>query len=71
MKRGDYAGVADQIPDEMVETFVACGTPNEVRRKIEPMWEVADSLCPVPPAYTLGADKLLAYTGAIASTFYG
>ena len=71
IKRGDYLGVANLVPDEMVETFVACGTPDEVRRKIEPMWEVADSLCPVPPVYGLSAEKLIAYTGAIASTFYG
>ncbi len=71
VRRGDYLGVAHLVPDEMVETFVTCGTPDEVRKKIEPLWEVADSLCPVPPAYALPAEKLLAYSGAIASTFYG
>ncbi len=71
VKRGDYAGVAQLVPDEMVETFVTCGPPDEVRKKVEPLWEVADSLCPVPPVYTLPPEKLLAYTGAIASTFYG
>jgi hypothetical protein len=55
----------------MVETFVTCGPPDEVRKKVEPLWEVADSLCPVPPVYTLPPEKLMAYTGAIASTFYG
>lgn len=71
VKRGSYLGVANLVPDEMVETFVACGTPDEVRKKLAPMWEVADSLCPVPPVYGLPADKLMAYSGAIASTFYG
>ncbi len=71
VKRGDYAGVAQLVPDEMVETFVTCGPPDEVRKKVEPLWEVADSLCPVPPVYTLPPEKLMAYTGAIASTFYG
>ncbi len=71
VKRGDYLGVAHLVPDEMVEAFVACGTPDEVRKKIEPAWAVADSLCPVPPVYGLSADKLMAYGGAIASTFYG
>jgi hypothetical protein len=50
---------------------VACGTPDEVRQKLEPLWEVADSVCYVPPAYGLGPDKLLAYGAAIAQTFYG
>lgn len=71
VKRGDYLGVAGLVPDEMVETFVVCGSADEVRKRVEPLWEVADSLCPVPPAYNLGADKLMAYAGAIASTFYG
>ncbi|MGH2404727.1 MAG: LLM class flavin-dependent oxidoreductase, partial [bacterium] len=53
VKRGDYLGVAHLVPDEMVETFVACGSADEVRRKIEPLWDVADSLCPVPAPYGL------------------
>lgn len=71
VKRGDYAGVAHLVPDEMVEAIVACGTPDEVRKKVEPLWEVADSLCPVPPPYALPPAKLMAYAGAIAGTFYG
>jgi probable F420-dependent oxidoreductase len=71
VQRGGYAGAADLVPDEMAETFVACGTPDEVRKKIEPVWEVADSLLLVPPAYALPPEKLMAYAGAIASTFYG
>ncbi len=71
IKRGDYEGVAHLVPDEMVETFVICGSPDEVRKKVEPLWDVADSLCPVPPAYALPPEKLMAYFGAIASTFYG
>jgi len=70
-QRGGYASAAHLVPDEMAETFVVCGTPDEVRRKIEPVWEVADSLWLVPPAYALPPEKLMAYAGAIASTFYG
>jgi probable F420-dependent oxidoreductase len=70
VKRGDYLGVAGQMPDEMVETFVVCGPPDDVRKKIEPVWDVADSLTLVPPAYNLTPDKLVSYTGALASTFY-
>jgi probable F420-dependent oxidoreductase len=71
VKRGDYLSVKHLIPDEMVQAFVVCGGPDEVRRKIEPVWEVADSLTLVPPAYGLPPDRLMAYAGAIASTFYG
>jgi alkanesulfonate monooxygenase SsuD/methylene tetrahydromethanopterin reductase-like flavin-dependent oxidoreductase (luciferase family) len=71
VKKGDYLGAAPMVPDEMAETFVICGTADEVRKKIEPVYGVADSLTLVPPAYGLGADKFLAYAGAIGSTFYG
>ena len=47
------------------------GTPDEVREKLEPLWETADSVCYVPPSYGLGPDKLLAYGAAIAQMFYG
>ena len=71
VQQGGYESAAHLVPDEMAETFVVCGTPDEVRKKIEPVWEVADSLLLVPPVYALAPAKLMAYAGAIASTFYG
>lgn len=68
---GGHAAAAKLVPDEMVQAIVACGTPDEVRKKIEPVWEVADSLLLVPPGYSLPPAKVMAYAGAIASTFYG
>jgi len=50
---------------------VTCGTPDEVRKKIEPVWEVADSLLLAPPAYALPLEKVMAYAAATASAFYG
>ncbi len=69
-RHGGYASVASAVPDEMAKTFVICGTPDEVRKKIEPLWEVADSLWLVPPPYALPTEKIMTYAGAIASTFY-
>ncbi len=71
VKRGDYLSVANLVPDEMARTFVACGTAGEVREKLEPLWDVADSVCYVPPSYGLEPGKLLGYSIAIAQTFYG
>jgi probable F420-dependent oxidoreductase len=68
---GDYLEAAKLVPDDMAETFVVCGTPDDVRKRIDPAWEVVNSLTLVPPAYGLGADKLMAYAGGIASAFYG
>ncbi len=70
VRHGDYVSVAHQVPDGMAETFVICGTPDEVRKRVEPVWEVADSLWLLPPAYALPPAKMMAYAGAIASTFY-
>jgi probable F420-dependent oxidoreductase len=70
VKRGDYMGVAHLVPDEMAETFVVCGTPDEVRKRIEPVWDVVDSVTLAPPAYALPPDKLMAYAMAIGNTFY-
>jgi probable F420-dependent oxidoreductase len=67
---GDYLSAAKLVPDDMAQTFVVCGTPDEVRKRIEPAWEIVDSLTLVPPAYGLSADKLMAYAGGIASAFY-
>jgi hypothetical protein len=70
VKRGDYLGVKHLVPDAMVETFVVCGSADEVRRKIEPVWEVADSLTLVPPAYAMTPDQLMSYGAGIAGAFY-
>jgi len=70
VKKGDYIGAAKHVTDEMAQTFVVCGTADDVRKRIAPVYDVADSLTLVPPVYNLGPDKLLAYGTAIANTFY-
>ncbi len=57
------------VPDEMARTFVLCGTPDQVRRQMEPLWEVADSICLQAPPLRL--DARAAYDERIAATFYG
>ncbi len=71
VQEGSLEDGAGLVPDEMVETFVACGSPEQVQERIEPLWEVADSLCPAPPSYGLPTEKVVAYTSAIAETSYG
>ncbi len=71
IQRGDYRSVSEVVPDEMARTFVACGTKDEVRAKLEPLWQVADSVCYVPPGYGLDPAKFLTYAAAIGETFYG
>ncbi len=70
VKRGNYQSVAQLVPDEMAQTFVITGTPDEVRRKLEPAWDLADSMCLIPPVLSLAPEQIEAYFATIAETFY-
>ena len=61
---------APLVPDEMVRTFVACGTPDQVREHIEPLWQRANSMLILPPSWGLGPERLAAKATAIANTFW-
>jgi len=52
-------------PDEMVETFVSCGSMEEVAAKLEPLWGVADHLCPAPPLWNLPPETVQTYSERI------
>ena len=54
----------------MATTFVVTGTPGEVRQKLEPVWEFADSMCLVPPLLTIEPERASEYFMTIAETFY-
>jgi alkanesulfonate monooxygenase SsuD/methylene tetrahydromethanopterin reductase-like flavin-dependent oxidoreductase (luciferase family) len=70
-RRKEYATAgAAAVSDEMAETFVILGPPDECRARVAEVWEVADSFCLVPPQYALSPDKTMAYAAAIADTFY-
>ncbi len=71
VSQGDYLGVAHLVPDEMVRAFVAVGEADKVRERIARLDGVADSLCLATPAYGLEPEQLMAYSAAIAETFYG
>ena len=70
-RRKEYATAgAAAVSEEMAETFVILGSPDECRARLEEVWGVADSFCLVPPQYDLSPDKTMAYAAAIADTFY-
>jgi alkanesulfonate monooxygenase SsuD/methylene tetrahydromethanopterin reductase-like flavin-dependent oxidoreductase (luciferase family) len=64
------AEAARLVPDEMVRTFAACGTPDQVREWIEPLWQRANSMLILPPSWGLSLEQLAAKTAAIAETFW-
>lgn len=71
VSRGDYLSVKHLVTDEMAQTFVVCGTPDEVRTRIAPIWDHADSACLNPPSYGLDMGAMLRYGAKIAELFYG
>jgi alkanesulfonate monooxygenase SsuD/methylene tetrahydromethanopterin reductase-like flavin-dependent oxidoreductase (luciferase family) len=66
----DMVGWVGAITDEMAETFVILGPADECRKRVEEVWDVADSFCLVPPIGGLPAEKIMFYIGGIAETFY-
>ena len=67
---GVYRSVAHLVPDEMASTFVVTGNPGEVREKLEPAWEFADSVCLIPPILSIEPEQANQYFMTIAETFY-
>ena len=66
----DMAAWVGAITDEMAETFVMAGTADDVRKKVEQIWDVVDSFSLVAPLAGLPPEKMMFYIGAIAETFY-
>lgn len=50
-RNDDTAGMLEAVPDEMVDTFTAAGTPDEVRERIRQFEEVADVIKLTPPTH--------------------
>ena len=61
----DISTFKQHVPDEMVETFVATGPMDEVAAKLEPLWTVANHLCPAPPLLNLAPEKIQVYSERI------
>jgi probable F420-dependent oxidoreductase len=61
---------AKLVPDEMVKTFAACGTPDQVLEWIEPLWQRANSILVFPTAWGAPPDQYAAKAAALADTFW-
>jgi alkanesulfonate monooxygenase SsuD/methylene tetrahydromethanopterin reductase-like flavin-dependent oxidoreductase (luciferase family) len=64
-EHGDVSSVIKNVSDEMVEAFVKCGPVDDVLEKIEPFWDVVDSLCPMTPYRDLTMEQLTMYNGGL------
>ena len=66
----DCTKAAPLVPDEMARTFAACGTPDQVRERIEPLWKRANSMLILPPSWGLSPEEINAQIQMIAQTFW-
>lgn len=70
LQRKDHAGAAAAVTDEMSETFVVLGSPDECRRRLARIWDLADSFLLVPPIWGVSPEQTGVYAKAIGDTFY-
>ena len=56
--------------DFEVDTAISRAASDEVRERIAPIWEHADSACLNPPSYGLDPGAMLRYGAKIAEIFY-
>jgi probable F420-dependent oxidoreductase len=64
-KRGDWAGMADLVPDDLLERIAVLGTPDECAAQIvERYGEHADRICAYFPYYDAGDDLLADFVAA-------
>jgi hypothetical protein len=64
-EHGDVSSVINNVSDAMVEALVACGSVEEVLERIEPYWDVVDSLCPMTPYRDLTMEQMTTYNAAL------
>ena len=69
-KAKDAAAMDRACTDAMVEKFAIIGTPDEVRRRIDRIAEVADSFTLCTPYVQLAPERMGFYGEQIAKTFY-
>jgi probable F420-dependent oxidoreductase len=68
-RKGDFAGLAAAISDEMVETYCAAGPLEKVRARVEETADRADGLFLSPPTYFIAPEQLAAYQHRIIEAF--
>ncbi len=69
-KAHDPEGMKRACTDEMVQKFAIVGTPDEVRKRIDKIAEVADSFTLCTPYVDVSPERIGFYGAEIAKTFY-
>ncbi|MCA1843918.1 MAG: LLM class flavin-dependent oxidoreductase, partial [Actinobacteria bacterium] len=69
-RKHDAGAGVSAVTDEMAEAFVIAGTANECRKRLEPLWDQADSFMLVPPFQALLPEQIMGYNLSLAEAFY-
>lgn len=69
-KRGDTEAMLTACSDAMVDAIALAGPPDELRKRLEALGDIADSFTLATPFYGLSPEKNLFYSEQIAATFY-
>ena len=69
MHHGSFMDAGRLVSDEMAQTFVVTGTPDEVRARLEPAWDAADSMTLAPPL-SAPPERVAQYMATVAQLFY-
>ncbi len=66
---GDFATMADHIPDQMVDTYCAAGPLDKVRERVEAVAERGDGIWLGPPTYFIAPEQIAEYQRRIVEAF--
>ena len=68
-RRGDFAAMADAVPDELVDAIAIAGRPQEVRDRIRQWDGLSDHLLLYSPSIGISAERIQENLTAIVETF--
>lgn len=68
-RRGDFAAMPGQVPDEMVDAYTAAGPLDKVRERVEAVAERGDGVWFTPPTYFLSPEEIGEYQRRIVEAF--
>jgi probable F420-dependent oxidoreductase len=69
--RGDTEAAVLAVSEEMIDTFTAAGTVDDVRAKVQPYLDLADTVCLSPPDQLIDPEETERYRRSLLEAFGG
>jgi probable F420-dependent oxidoreductase len=67
--KGDTSGAAEAVSEDMIDTFAATGDADQVRAKVQPYLDLADTVCLSPPDQLIEPAETERYRQALLEVF--